>query len=108
MKKSGIKLLLFFTFYFVLFTLFNEPKFSNSQVLANVVDPDQTASKLEGHYSIVRYWPFLSNVSFKNRRFSNVSGFKIANIHCESKKEGKDQESIQSSTTPDRGHHMGK
>ena len=25
-----------------------------------------------------------------------------------SKKEGKDQESIQSSTIPDRGHHMGK
>ena len=26
----------------------------------------------------------------------------------ESKEEGKDQESIQSSTTPDPGHHMGK
>ena len=28
--------------------------------------------------------------------------------HCKSKEEGKDQESIQSSTTPDPGHHMGK
>ena len=27
---------------------------------------------------------------------------------CRSKKEGKDQESIQSSTTPDPGNHMGK
>ena len=26
----------------------------------------------------------------------------------ESKKDGKDQETIQSSTTPDPGHHMGK
>ena len=29
-------------------------------------------------------------------------------IICHSKKDGKDQESIQSSTTPDPRHHMGK
>ena len=28
--------------------------------------------------------------------------------NCKSKKEGKDQESIQSSSTPDPKHHMGK
>ena len=29
-------------------------------------------------------------------------------IVCHSKKDGKDQESIQSSTTPDQGYHMGE
>ena len=29
-------------------------------------------------------------------------------VDIQSKEEGKDQESIQSSTTPDPGHHMGK
>ena len=30
------------------------------------------------------------------------------NMHTQSKEEDRDQESIQSSTTPDLGHHMGK
>ena len=30
------------------------------------------------------------------------------NLQTKSKKGGKDQKSIQSSTTPDQGHHMGK
>ena len=29
-------------------------------------------------------------------------------VYLQSKEEGKDQESIQSSTTPDQVHHMGK
>ena len=32
----------------------------------------------------------------------------MADQSNQSKKEGKDQESIQSSTTPDLGHHIGK
>ena len=32
----------------------------------------------------------------------------ISTSHFHSKEEGKDQESIQSSTTPDPRHHMGK
>ena len=35
------------------------------------------------------------------------SGFNISQ-DAKKSKEGKDQESIQSSTTPDPGHHMGK
>ena len=35
--------------------------------------------------------------------------FSVRNLHLyKSKKEGKDQELIQSSTTPDPGHHKGK
>ena len=43
------------------------------------------------------------------------SHHKTANLQCvevvlyfKSKEEGKDQESIQSNSTPDPGHHMGK
>ena len=32
---------------------------------------------------------------------------RIYSVSNKSKKEGKDQESIQSSTTPEQGHHMG-
>ena len=33
---------------------------------------------------------------------------KIINRYDQSKKDGKDQESLQSSTTPDKDYHMGK
>ena len=36
------------------------------------------------------------------------SHFKRENWESKSKKDSKDQESIQSSTTPDPGYHMGK
>ena len=39
--------------------------------------------------------------------FSAIKG-RICGNRIESKKDGKDQESIQSSTTPDPGYHMGK
>ena len=39
--------------------------------------------------------------------FSAING-RICSNRIESKKDGKDQESIKSSTTPDPGYHMGK
>ena len=60
---------------------------------------DPSTSKGDGYYSIVCYWPFLSNVSFENKRFSNMA----SRLQTWKKKEGKDRKSIQSSTTPDSG-----
>ena len=39
---------------------------------------------------------------------SSVSKVEHRPVVCKSKKDGKDQETIQSSTTPDPGYYMGK
>ena len=50
----------------------------------------------------------------KSQYEANLSGFKLCQVNkpvsfgYQSEEEGKDQESIQSNTTPDPGHHMGK
>ena len=47
----------------------------------------------------------LSLVTFAGMTLNTVG---VQRVFTQSKKEDKDQESIQSSTTPDLGHHMGK
>ena len=42
-------------------------------------------------------------MDWHSQDFHSVFGY-----HIKSKKNGKDQESIQSSTTPDQGYHIGK
>ena len=44
-----------------------------------------------------------NNLRRDEKRMSNI----YSSGPCQSKKGGKDQESIQSSTTPDPGYHMG-
>ena len=48
---------------------------------------------------------FFEKVNFENEKFPSMQRELIGK---KSKKDSKDQESIQSSTTPVPGHHMGK
>ena len=52
---------------------------------------------MSGRQLLIKNWD--KNLNFRE---------KSINHRIESKEEGKDQELIQSSTTPDPGHHMGK
>ena len=52
---------------------------------------------MSGRQLLIKNWD--KNFNFRE---------KSINHRIESKEEGKDQELIQSSTTPDPGHHMGK
>ena len=57
-------------------------------------------------WSVFVVFPVKYDYKLSQKTMSTLSIYKIA-ILKKSKEEGKDQESIQSNTTPDPGHHMG-
>ena len=50
----------------------------------------------------------VTRVKYGLKKISALAGNPNQIISVQSKSKGKDKESIQSSTTPDPGHHMGK
>ena len=67
-----------------------------------------------GNFTRLRWWMFRRELNFLFFRVSKdlsiraSYGNPLTKQLLESKKDGKDQEKIQSSTAPDPGYHMGK